>query len=474
MKGTWVAGFLFRRLTESQMALFNMLSSAIVGLASLLAVPIFSRLLTQSDYGLTGVYTAWVQIFSVIVGLQVGGSIGSAYANLEESEQDSYQLSILVLALLSFGITMLIVGFTLVPLSELLEMPSVMVICALVQSFGTSVVGVFNKRYIFRKQAQSNLVLSVSVSVSSSILAIVLVVLRPWGLEPYLAWALGYVLPPVFAGLLLIVWLMVRTKAAIRVRYWWFCLRITLPIILHGLSGVALAQMGRLGIQHEYGDAMAGVYGIAITVESILMALYSALNSSFVPFMYDDLAGKTDASTKMSHFCNYFILFSIATCIFVLLGPEVVKILAPPDYWEATDIVPLLVVGVYFVFLYSFPVNYEFYKMKTLSIGIGTLSAAVINAILVIWLVPTHGMLGAAIATTVSYGFLFLFHYLIARYLLGDRNYPFRSFFLGIIGIFLAATFAIIAKDFMLIRLIIAAVLLLALGLRLLKTRSIF
>ena len=59
-----MTGFLSKRLTESQMALFNILSSVIVGLVSLFTVPIFSRMLEQGDYGLTGVYTAWVQIFS--------------------------------------------------------------------------------------------------------------------------------------------------------------------------------------------------------------------------------------------------------------------------------------------------------------------------------------------------------------------------------------------------------------------------
>lgn len=456
------------------MALFNILSSAIVGLVSLFTVPIFSRMLSQGDYGLTGVYTAWVQIFSVIVGLQVGGSIGSAYANLEDAEQDSYQLSVLVLALLSFGVMMALVILFLTPLSEMLEMSPSMVVCALVQSFGMCTIGLFNKRYIFRKQAQDNLLLSVSVSVSSSILAIILVVTCPDGIPPYFAWALGFALPPVTIGAVVAIGLAVRTRAIIRVRYWIFCLRITLPIILHGLSGVVLAQMGRLGIQHEYGDAMAGVYSIAITVESVLVALFNALNGAFVPFMYDDLAEKTDHSAKMAHFRNYFVLFTGATFAYLMVGTEAVKVLSPPDYWGAIQAVPFLIVGVYFMFLYSFPVNYEFYKMRTASVGIGTLLAAVVNVILVMILVPSYGMVGAAIATMVAYLFLFLFHFLIARLFLGDRNYPASAYLVGAVAVSLVATMSYLLRDFVIIRWAIALVVLAMLAYRLVKVRTIF
>lgn len=467
-------GFFSKKLSESQMALFNILSTGIVGAVSLFTVPIFTRVLDQDAYGLTSVYTAWVQIFSVVVGLQVSGSIGSAYANLREDEQDSYQLSILILALASFVVTLGIVLILLMPLSDILEMPPSMVLCALVQSIGMCVVGVFNKRYIFKKQAQSNLVLSVLVSLSSSVLAVILVVIEPWGLSSYLAWAIGYVVPPAAIGLIMIGWLMVGSKAKMRIRYWSFCLTITLPVILHALSGVALGQLGRLGIQHVYGDAVAGIYGIGITAASIIASLYSALNSAFVPFMYDDLAGKTGESTKAVHFKNYMVLFTVMTCIYMLVGPEVVKALSPPDYWQAIELVPVLIMGNYFVFLYSFPVNYEFYKMKTASVGIGTLLAAILNAVLVVLWIPGFGMMGAAAATAISYGFLFLFHFLIARFHLGDKNYPARDYAIGVSSVFAIALIVFISQDAYLLRWGMAIVLSIGLGKRLLRIRTIF
>lgn len=465
---------LSRKLSESQTAICNIISSGIVGLISILAVPIFTRILDQSSYGLTGIYSAWVQIFSTFIGLQVGGSIGSAYANLEEDEQDSYQLSVLSLATLSFLITAAASLAALKSLAAMLNMPQPMVVCAIIQSFGACIIGVFNKRYIFKKQAQANLILSITVSLLSTASSIALVLFNPIGVASSTAWAMGYSLPAILIGIFVAISLAIKTHAKIEVRYWSFCLRITLPIILHGLAGVALAQLGLLSVQHILGDAAAGIYSIAITVSTILSALYSALNNAFVPFMYDDLAGKTSKSVTLSHFRNYFILFTFVSCIYIICSPEIVKALAPSDYWEASKYSAFLIIGVYFTFLYSFPVNFEFFKMKTASIGIGTMLAAIIDLILVVSLTPKWGMLGASASTMISYFFLFLFHYLFARCRLGDKNYPASYYVIGTIAVLLSSSVLFIFGSCLIVRYAVSAALFLILLRRLWRIRTIF
>lgn len=456
------------------MAFCNILSSGIVGLISFFTVPLFTRVMDQSVYGLTGIYSAWVSIFSIIVGLQVAGSIGSAHVKLEEDEQDSYQLSILALAFLSFIVMLVLVFVFLVPLASALEMPATLVVCSMVQSFGACVIGVFNKRYIFKKQAQSNLVLSVSVAFFSSLLAIGLVVFEPFGLESYLAWALGYTIPPMAIGIGMIIFLAYQAKAQIRLKYWGFCLCITLPVMLHALSGVILAQFGRIAIQHEFGDVLAAVYSIAITTSMVISVVYTAMNNAFVPFMYDDLRDESRPDRKIAHFKNYFILFTTIACIYMLLSPEIVKVLAPIEYWDAILVVPLLIIGEYFVFLYSFPVNYEFFAIKTATVGIGTAFAAIINAVLVIYTVPAYGMMGAAASTAIAYVFLFVFHFLIARYRLGDRNYPAWAFLVGAICILLFGGLLYLIVDLIILRWVIGIALGMILLLRLRKVRTIF
>ena len=53
----------------------------------------------------------------------------------------------------------------------------------------------------------------------------------------------------------------------------------------------------------------------------------------------------------------------------------------------------------------------------------GTIGAAIVNIILNYLLIPTYGMFGAAIATSLSYLALFIVHYVIVHRLKGVKKY---------------------------------------------------
>ena len=185
-----------RQLTENKMALFNILSTAIVAGINFITVPIFTRMLDTGGFGIINVYSAWVQVCTIFVGLQANGSIASAQANLLDEEQDSYQLSILVMSLIPFGIILATAVVFLQPLSELLLMPAPLVICMVLQSFGAFVISLFSMRYIFRKQAQFNFALSVGLCVATTLLSVALILVAfPAGQEAYYGRAYGLMLP---------------------------------------------------------------------------------------------------------------------------------------------------------------------------------------------------------------------------------------------------------------------------------------
>lgn len=456
------------------MALFNILSTVLVAGINFLTVPLFTRVLDTEGFGIVNVYSAWVQICTVFVGLKADGSIGSARANLAEKEQDSYHLSVLIMGMLSFAVIMAVLLAFMPQATNLLDMEPMLVVAMALQSLGSFIVSLFSMRFIFRKQAQRNLVVSVGVCVATTVVSLFLILFVFTGEDGYRGRVLGLSLPYLLIGLCLFVGLVARTKGGIKLSYWRFCLALTLPLIFHGLSQIILSQIGRIAIQRFEGFSAAGVYSIAVTVTSVLNAIYTALNNSFVPFMYDDLAGKTSVEVKRRHFRNYVILFTLGCCAFALVAPEVLKFLSTEDYWDAAALLPPLVAGQYCVFLYSFPVNYEFYAMKTRSIAVGTTLAALLNLVLALVLVPILGMMGAALATMCAYLALFLFHFLIARYVLGDRNYSARAFVVGLGAVLVACAACYPLDELPTVRWAIGtALLVIALG-RVIKNRTIF
>jgi len=73
--------------------------------------------------------------------------------------------------------------------------------------------------------------------------------------------------------------------------------------------------------------------------------------------------------------------------------------------------------------MYQFPVNFEFFHKKTNIIAIGTIGSGILNIVLNFIMIPILGMYGAAIATALSYGVLFLAHYGIVKNM---KEHPFH------------------------------------------------
>ena len=117
------------------------------------------------------------------------------------------------------------------------------------------------------------------------------------------------------------------------------------------------------------------------------------------------------------------------------------------------NVIPVLVIGIYFIFMYQFPVNFEFFHKKTKIIAVGTFSAAIVNIILNMFLIPKSGMYGAALATAVSYGLLFVAHYVIAVNMRGVKfHMDLKNFIPGLITVFIFSRLFYVADSFWIFR----------------------
>lgn len=456
------------------MALCNLVSTFIVTGISVITAPIFTRLLDTSAFGLVSIFGAWAQVLGVFVGFEGRGSIGPAKANLPEEEQRPYQASVALLTLCNSMLFFVIFLLWRENIAELSKLPSYLAPLLVVQCFGSAMISLLNSIYTFNKMAQANLLISVSVSIASVILSLALIL--PTDNQAFRATGriLGFLIPPLLIGVVACIVFLLKEVRRIKLKYWKFCLVLTVPLMLHGLAGTAMAQIGRISIQQNFDDSLAGIYSIGITVASFVSMIQSATNSAFMPFMFDDLAGKNPEGIKVQRFRNYVVFFMLGTAAFLFVTPELLKVFAPESYWGVIPIIPILIVGHYCSFLYTFPVNYEFFVMKTAFIGIGTTAAAIISVLSAIVLVPQLGMLGAALSTTIAYFFLFIFHFLLARFRYGDRNYPARWFALSLTLVTGIALLETLLLDFVLLRWIFGLAFLAALAARLWKTKRIF
>lgn len=437
---------------ENKAAVFNILGPIILNGINFFTIPIFTRLLGPAQYGIVAVYTTWVGIFSIIMGLQVQGSIGTAMVYFKKGEMKSYLSSILLMGLL-FSALCLLLGIAFSQqLKELLLLDAEELRLLGIQSVGSFVIAFSGIAFIFAKNAKMNFCVNVLTAVFTTVLSLLFIVFYFSPERFYLGRMYGMAAPITMMGGGLAVYFVKEGHVSFNVKYAKFCLPICIPLIFHGLSQIILGQSDRIMLQHMMGNGPTGIYSFVITFSGVLMAIYGALNNTWVPFYYDDL--KAGALAKISlRTKNYIFIYTIMVIVFALWSPEVIKLFVPEPFWPAIRLLPLFIFGNYFNFLYSFPVNFEFFHKTTYTIAIGTICAAVVNIGVNYLLIPHFGMWGAAFGTLFAHILLFVFHEIISAFILPFHyHYSIKDFLPGIFVTTIALVLADCLKDFIVIR----------------------
>jgi O-antigen/teichoic acid export membrane protein len=401
-----------------------------------ITVPIFTRLLTPSDYGQIAIYTTWVSLCSLIVGLQTYGSIANAKIKYTDDTIDAYLSSIITISLISFIVLLIISIVANRFFAKILGLRSDLVVLLVIQSFTSFCINFLIRKFLQYKQVERSTLLSLIVSISSTILAIIWVLLASE--NKYIAKIYANAIPTIIIGSGIVCYVYFKGRKIFEREYWKYCLSLTLPLILHGAAGVVLSQSDRVMLQKMIGESSVGIYSFAYTVALVISVIWSVFNTTWIPFYYE--YKKNDQKDLIIlRAKNYMLIFSGITMGFMLLAPEVYKILSPEEYWMGIPLIPLIAMAYYFNFLYSFPANFEFYHEKTRLISIGTICAALINIVCNLILIPVYAGIGAAIATLISHIFLFVFHEIIARFIIKGYEYRFRMYLTGLVPVSVVA-----------------------------------
>lgn len=455
-------------------AFFNILGPIILNGINFFTIPVFTRILGTDNYGLYTIYYTWVNTFTILVSLQVMGTIGVANVRLKQEELKKYYSSILTIVLLSFAVIMAIMLLVMPWAAEYLGMSRQMIILMMFHALGMAFVNFATMRYTYEKKAHLTFSISVFVAIFGIVLSLAFLEGAYEEGTLYYGRAYGAAIPYLILGAAIFVVYMAQGRTLYSREYWKFCLPLCLPMVFHGLSQLILAQADKVMLQAMMSDSIVGIYSFTYSFAHVMNIIYNAFNNTWVPFYYDDIkAGRIDAIHKRSK--NYIFVFTALSVGFMLLAPDVIKLFAQEEFWSGISLIPVFVLANYMMFLYSFPVNYEFYHKKSIHIAIGTSAAAVINCILNYILIPFIGMAGAAVATLIAYVLLWIFHHMVSKYIIKQGyHYKIREFIPGLLVMIIFAVLVVLLQEYIVIRWGLAVVVGI-LGLQhLMKTKSIF
>ena len=187
----------------------------------------------------------------------------------------------------------------------------------------------------------------------------------------------------------------------------------SLPLMAAEISWVVLDSGDRFFVRHYLGAQALGfyaaAYGIAIYLQDVLMV---PLQMALFPICMRvwNTEGKKATQDFLSRSLDQFVLVAVAVvCVAIVTSRDVIVLLASRKFQEAHTLLPYLVVGLVLsaVTIYFRP-GLMIYKRAS-RIAVATFYASILNIALNVILLPRIGLVGAAIATTVSYGGIVVF-----------------------------------------------------------------
>jgi len=161
----------------------------------------------------------------------------------------------------------------------------------------------------------------------------------------------------------------------------------SLPIVVHLLSQYILASADIIIINQLDGEHDTGLYSIAYSVGMLLTVVSGAMASAYSPLFYQHM---TDNEVIKIHNLadKYSKVVTFVAISLILFAKPLIILMAEKSYHEAFIIIPIVVVGYFFFFLYSLYVGYPFYYKKTLLISIITIASGILNIGLNYLLIP--------------------------------------------------------------------------------------
>lgn len=374
---------------------------------SVITTPIFTRLMTSSEYGVYNVFVSWENILTIFITFNL--SYGVYTQGLVKFDKDKKIFSASMQ-----GLTICLVVLWLViyiPFREifnnLLNMNTTYMLLMTLTIWISAVFGFWSAN----QRVNYNYRLLVIITILASILnPIISIALMNFIDDKVLARILGIAISYIIFYLWMFFEQLIEGRKLYSKKYWKYALRFNIPLIPHYLSQTILSSSDRIMIERIDGRDTAGIYSLAYSISLIMSLFNNALGQTIGPWIYIKIKEKkTNEITRVAY--PSLIGIAFINIVLIAFAPEVVAIFAPKEYYDSIWVIPPVAMSVYFMFAYDLFAKFEFYYEKTNLISIATAIVAIINIITNLIFIKLFGFVAAGYTTLVCYILYVVFHY---------------------------------------------------------------
>jgi O-antigen/teichoic acid export membrane protein len=391
----------YTRLGKNTVTVF--IGNAGARLIGLLMLPFYTRWLSVEDYGTTDIISVYVGLLLGLATACIADAVFIFPKGQPIEQQKRYFSSGLCFAFLSLGATALLfkiaIGiFAYKKLSNGFTDNAWFIygllVTAFVQQYIQQFVRSIDKMKIY---STTGIVLTVSTAVFS------FVVIPKWGV-------FGYVFALILANILAAVYSFLFSGAfryatikAIRKSTCVEMLKYSIPLIPGGIMWWLIAAMNRPLIENFLGLHALGIFAVANKFPGILSMIFSVFAMSWQISVLEEF-GKEGYGIFYNKMFRLIVTGMVFFFFIISIGNQlIIRFFTTEEFYESGKYVPILTLGVIFQstaafasanFLASRKSKYFFY-----SIVLGAGISVILNFILI----PSVGIMGAAISVSVSF-----------------------------------------------------------------------
>ncbi|PWJ66416.1 Membrane protein involved in the export of O-antigen and teichoic acid [Fibrobacter sp. UWB15] len=442
---------------EAKASLWYLFCNLVQKGISFIVIPLYTRLLTTSEYGAYTVFQSWRDLILIFATLNLSAGVFTRGLVKNDEPKDKYTAQMQGLSSAIAALTFLIVMLFIEPFRRLTGFDEKLIIALFVYY-------IFNPSFLFwsvRQRVENKYKSMVAITLLASIL-VPAVSLLMFFLTNIRANALiyGFLYVQIAVGMIFFVKQFVDGRAFFSKIVWWESLKFNIPLIPHYLSLIVLAQSDRLMIDHICGTSFAGIYSLTYNIGQIILIVIASINGSLVPWMYKKLkSGEYHSIAVTSNMLC--VLLGLMSAIVMLLAPEVVLIMGGSEYMPAKWCIPPVVMGTYFTFCYGLFSTVEFYIGKTSYVAVASFAGAVLNVALNFLFIPKYGFIAAAYTTEVCYMAFMVLHYFFMKKMTKERVFDIKGMIVICSVVFASSLLFAILYDYDYIRWIAAVFVLL-------------
>lgn len=363
-----------------------------------LLVPIYTRVLTTTEYGFYDLVYTTIQLFVPILTLNISEAVMRFLMKDGVSKKSVFSIAVLDIFIGSIAFALLLLVNNLFSLSDLISQYSIYI-------FVIFVFYTLNNFLIqFSKGIDKIGVTAISGVISTAVMLamnVILLVVFDWGLLGFfIANVCGYVIPCIYIVSRLRLWELFEIKIDKKLQ--WEMVYYALPLVLNILSWWVNNTSDRYIVTAIVGIQASAIISVAYKIPQILSTISAIFIQSWQISAIKIQEDKSD-TTFVSNMLLYYnaLLLIIASGIILFVKP-ISNILFGISFYSAWELVPFLIISSLFNAISGCIGAIMGAKMDTHNIVKSALVGMIANIILNIVLTFLMGPQGITISTLIA------------------------------------------------------------------------